>query len=542
MNSWLAFTSKAGDRYVIGPSGYFIELPDGHLSPILPRIAFPVVDRFPCLSVEELQVQTKFGPNILFAAMPCAGSKSGGPRGLPIDSLILDIKQLLPWRAQLNELAQYVIMRLYETGMFKEKILQELAEERPRSIGRALIAKNICSWEYMVTICMDIPAPAQADPPDERRLHARHEWQLVGEILITLGKINRTNLAKAIKIQRDGGQVIGQVLATMKACTQRDIEECLILQKQSRQSASAAVAMIGQLLVSQGIISADDLEQAMRTQKVGRQSLQRVLVSMGACSEHDIESLLEENGCGGFQSEIDDYRLGEWLVTAGTIMRSQLDEALRIQLRGRQVLGEMLVSMRYCSPEAIESILGMQKQIRRDYQNSIEKLGFILLKRGMISSEQLEKALSLQSGARQPLGCILVSLGACQEVDVALAIRLQRGWKEYMHLPSERLGELLVKEQVITSKTLDEVLPLHLASGKPLGQTLIERNLCTPEQIIDVLLTRDIRRQRVFQDYLRASLPAAPSPAAEPDKPTAGHLDSFFHRLKSWAQKLKLSV
>jgi hypothetical protein len=540
--AWLSFTTHRKDRYLIGKQGYYIELPDATLAPVSPRVAFPVVERFPAVRLSDIEIQSQFGSSTYFVYVPDSGPRSGKPRAVELEDLALDLNQAMPWLDELDEVERYVAIRIYDSGLVSPHELGRAVSQRhgERTLGQTLLETGACSWEHMLAVCLDTRSPTKLDPPALRALGYRKEWELTGEILLALGKITRTHLESALKIKRDGSQALGEILTSMGACSQEDIEECLRLQKAVREHHGSGVGLVGQLLVSQGVISPGSLEEALRCQRVGRQSLEKILLSMGACTQRDIDGFVQANNWHSFQGEIDDIALGHWLVKLGTISRQQLDEALRIQTRGRQVLGEMLVSMRFCTNDDIEGVLQLQKDLRRNYASGLEKLGSLLIKQGKIDAATLDRALSIQSIGRQPIGAILVAMEACSADDVQLGLELQRVWRENSEPPGDRLGEVLIKCGALTYEALEKSLPLHLDTKQPLGRILVEQDLVAPEAVIDALVERDRRRQEHFRQYLKASLPEPPAPPVETTqakRPTAEIGMAVLNRLTSWITK-----
>jgi hypothetical protein len=100
-----------------------------------------------------------------------------------------------------------------------------------------------------------------------------------------------------------------------------------------------------------------------------------------------------------------DLPLGRALVEKGVITQAQLDEALSVQkFRKNEYLGEILHSMGVS-----------QKKINKtlDCLNKRKKIGDILIDLGLITPENLERALKEQEkiqtvlGIRKPLGILL---------------------------------------------------------------------------------------------------------------------------------------
>jgi hypothetical protein len=200
----------------------------------------------------------------------------------------------------------------------------------------------------------------------------------------------------------------------------------------------------------------------------------------------------------------------------------------------------MLVSMRFCTNDDIEGVLQLQKDLRRNYASGLEKLGSLLIKQGKIDAATLDRALSIQSIGRQPIGAILVAMEACSADDVQLGLELQRVWRENSEPPGDRLGEVLIKCGALTYEALEKSLPLHLDTKQPLGRILVEQDLVAPEAVIDALVERDRRRQEHFRQYLKASLPEPPAPPVETTqakRPTAEIGMAVLNRLTSWITK-----
>jgi hypothetical protein len=548
--------SADGDRYLVGANGYFVELSSGSLAPIGVRAAFPLVDRFPSLGLDDLSVKNGFGPNTKLLSVPASGSRSGRPNPVEVDRLVEELMLICPQDSFLMPVERYIALRILEAGAIGQADLKNIAANRADNdtLGQALIAAGVIDWETLLTICLDVRPASRLDPPSMRTIAQRREWELIGEILIAMRKLNRTKLEEALQIKREGNRAIGEILTSMGACTEEDIRKCLELQDEMKHSVGAGVALIGQLLISRGVITFDSLESAIRNQKVGRQSLERILRAMGACTERDVQDFARANGWHSFQDEIDDVRLGHWLEKVGTISRQQLEEALRIQERGRQVLGELLVSLRLCSSFDIQQALSMQKEIREDYKTGVEKLGSILIKNRKVDQSKIDEALRLQSTGRQKIGSILVALRSCTEDDVEQALAIQRRWREHSETVRDRLGEVLLADGVLSEADLNQALSRHTADKLPLGRVLVDQRICTPEQIVSALVSRDYDRQLRFRDFLNREVAADAARAAAQTEALAGAAqpvavatryantsseETFLGRLSSWIKKRK---
>jgi hypothetical protein len=538
--SWLSWVTKHGERYFVEARGYFVELADGSLAQVHPRVAFSVIERFPALMISDIAEQPEYGAGTMFISVPRTGPRSGKPRAISLESLLEGIEEIMPPPDTLTSMEYYLLLRLYESGIAKPDELMRAHRKREswETFGQALIRTGVCSWEFLLAVCADCPSASRLDPPNAGAMVQRRDWELTGEILVALGKISRRSLERALQIKREGTHAVGEILESLGACNKEDVDACLKLQDNSRKQRGAEVALIGQLLVSRGVITRDAFEEALRHQRVGRQSLEKILISMGICTQIDIDDFVQKNDWHAFQTEIDDVRLGKWLVKTGVIKQQQLDEALRVQTRGRQVLGELLVSMRFCSANDVNDILSLQKRMRAEHASDLEKLGSLMIKQRKIKQDELDQALKLQSIGRQPIGCILAAIKVCSAQDVGQALELQRHWREAMRPQGDRLGELLLQRRLIDEPTLRSSLEALPAAGQPLGRYLVEHFICRPEEIIDALLERDRQRQTDFLGYLRRQAPApTAADAAEMGTVERNKAETFMHRLSGWMKR-----
>lgn len=116
-----------------------------------------------------------------------------------------------------------------------------------------------------------------------------------------------------------------------------------------------------------------------------------------------------------------DEPLGEALVRKGVITQAQLDMALEIQkYRKDRYLGEILQQYIGVSQGKINETL--------DYLNKRKKIGEILIDLGLISSEDLKRALKEQKmiqsliGVKRPLGILLFQIGLIKYEDYMRAL------------------------------------------------------------------------------------------------------------------------
>jgi len=502
-NSWLSFKTVQKDRFLVNPSGYFIELPDGSLTPISPRVTFPADERFPAVPLDDLSIRQQFGDDARFLAVPLVVAAEQEPAKVDIDLLREDPLHKMDIPDSLDRLERYVLARALETGLVSSSGFSKMLELRTRfkTIGSALVYGGICKWEMLLGYCLDTRPASTLDPPALRQLIERREWELTGEILLALGLINRTHLEYAFKLKREGSQALGQILVGMNVCKETDIERCLKIQTELRLPPGGDLALIGKLLIDEGLVSADDVEEALRNQRIARQPLAKILVMMGACAQKDIDGYSRSANLQ-YASEIDDVKLSEYLLKTETITKIHLEEALRIQRRGRQVLGELLVSSGHCQQQSIDDMVLLQRQVRETHRVGVEKIGSILMHVCKVPEAKIDEAMKLQNLGRQPFGSILVTLGYCSDEDIEKVLEIQELWRKQEKPQNDRLGEVLVQQGVISEDILEQALEVHRSGEQPLGRILVDRSICTPEQIIEALIQRDDRRHHDFLKFV----------------------------------------
>src|SRR5262245_53544682 len=103
------------------------------------------------------------------------------------------------------------------------------------------------------------------------------------------------------------------------------------------------------------------------------------------------------------------------------------------------------------------------------------KFGELLIEEGVITREQLEDALRVQSELRHylPIGQVLLNRGRLSRSHLTLLLR--------SHRTSARLGELLVRSGQLTTDQLQTALDQQARTGQPLGHTLIALGFVSEE-------------------------------------------------------------
>ncbi len=120
--------------------------------------------------------------------------------------------------------------------------------------------------------------------------------------------------------------------------------------------------------------------------------------------------------------------VGELLVKAGRISRSQLEDALEEQRLSGHRLGEVLVRQGLLAAPELRAVLAFQQRLGGASRATAgtSQLGKMLVACGAITSAQLDHALEQQRQSKRRLGDALVSAGYATEHQVAHGLKLQQ--------------------------------------------------------------------------------------------------------------------
>lgn len=492
---------KSGDLYQIDEHGYFIVLRDETRAEINPRHVFSVIDHYPSLRIQDLEQRNSSNTiGFIYGHMPKERTQ---PRRQTFDEVCQDVDNYLAVIKHLEPSQHYIAIRAYESGLLSLPQLNTLMPKikQNQTFGAALLQHNLCTWEALLAVCLDVDR-AREDTSESARAKAIPSFELTGEILLALGKLSRTQLETAMRSKRVGDKPLGTLLIEMGACTKGDIESCLAAQSQMTLSIASqdSVAFLGDLLMKTGRVTADGLAEALRMQHIGRQPLHQVLISMGACTKSHVDAFRSAKG-----PHIDEKQFGDYLLRMDVVNVRQLEEAVRIQQRGRQMLGEILIGLKLCTKEDITKALQAQQTVRHQPKKTGEqrlKLGDLLIKRQLVPTTQIEEAAKKQTFSRQKVGTTLISLGACSQKDFNDALEVQFSWREKSKRTNDKLGQELVQAGRLTPLDLNKALELHDRAGKPLGEILVQYGVCAPETVIVSMIARDERRRTAFHKFL----------------------------------------
>ncbi|HEY1011688.1 MAG TPA: hypothetical protein VGE07_03225 [Herpetosiphonaceae bacterium] len=131
-------------------------------------------------------------------------------------------------------------------------------------------------------------------------------------------------------------------------------------------------------------------------------------------------------------------RLGDYLVEQGFVTKPQLDAALHEQeieaRRGINLpIGDILIRRRWLTMDALWRVLDQQKEDRRKFSapTIVNRLGEYLVQQKMITSRQLDETLRRQDELRRKgksfqLGELLIRFGVLSQAQLEKALDEQR--------------------------------------------------------------------------------------------------------------------
>lgn len=204
------------------------------------------------------------------------------------------------------------------------------------------------------------------------------------------------------------------------------------MQKISESPMRPARRLLGQVLVDGGFVSPGDLARALEQQNRTNELLGEVLVRMKVADPEEIAAVVSiQSDLASLEDAIQSAAgvrqcLGELLRKARKVTPEQLEDALSEQRRTGEKLGEILVRRGVLTKGQLDAVLMFQKCQAGEAPSSVRfRLGEILVATGRISRERLEAILAHQKLSKKNIGDLLVESGAVEPRHLARGLRLQ---------------------------------------------------------------------------------------------------------------------
>lgn len=145
--------------------------------------------------------------------------------------------------------------------------------------------------------------------------------------------------------------------------------------------------------------------------------------------------------------------------------------------------------------------MGAQRKEKRG--NEDVRIGRLLVEIGYLTDDQLNQALEEQRhreklGIQSTIGEICVEHDWCSMREVAIAMKEQE--EEIFRLSS--LGQILLELGFVRPEELGWALEMHTDLSAPIGETLVELEICTEEQVRMALELQILHRNGVIRRSL----------------------------------------
>lgn len=124
-------------------------------------------------------------------------------------------------------------------------------------------------------------------------------------------------------------------------------------------------------------------------------------------------------------------------------------------------------------------------------------LGRMLLDRGLISEEELERALELSEATGKPIGDAVLELDLVPPTQIADLLAIQRSWRP--------LGWTLVERGLLSEQQLADCLDEGQSTGLRLGEVVRARGL-VPHAVLEGLLAEQYQREAELERGFGAGL------------------------------------
>jgi type II secretory ATPase GspE/PulE/Tfp pilus assembly ATPase PilB-like protein len=210
-------------------------------------------------------------------------------------------------------------------------------------------------------------------------------------------------------------------------------------------------------------------------------------------------------------------RIGELLVAEGLITDIQLQEALQYQhdMTSYVPLGQLLVERKYITRRQLDLVL--------DQGQKRPRLGEVLIRSGILSTDQLDHALEQQKKVKLPLGQVLVKLGYVSDEAMrqALSVQLNIPFLDLDRFAIDRDLAKIINASYARRHMLVPVSvagqTLTVAMDDPTHHSVIEELSRSTGLIVTVVTASREAIQRAFNKVydIKAAVPAGPGVAAE---------------------------
>lgn len=264
--------------------------------------------------------------------------------------------------------------------------------------------------------------------------------RFIGELLLDAGLVTPAQLVDAVAIQKDQGDLLGQILVKQGVLTQEALVELIEQRLRQRlEQNDISRLQLGEILLSLHAVSRWQLSRALDIQNELQDDIPKkigqLLIDLGYTSRGTVEQALSNQAAGKCSAKADGRRrsLGELLLQANRITPQQLENALVVQRQAQAYLGDILVAQGVLDEDELEDLLATQLLMacangdQEALQPISKRLGEILVETHQLTPAQLNEAIAEQSRhVGRKLGDILVEKGLLPLKELMRALRLQK--------------------------------------------------------------------------------------------------------------------
>ncbi|MBU0991884.1 MAG: Flp pilus assembly complex ATPase component TadA [Proteobacteria bacterium] len=208
----------------------------------------------------------------------------------------------------------------------------------------------------------------------------------LGEILVKEGLATKTDIQKALRIQKEEKQKREIPLGTLL------VQKGLITEEQLKTLLNHPYLrkMVGQMALEHGLLNEKQLTECLLKKKEN-ESIGRVLIREGYLKDDDLTTLLNKQSGS--------TRIGELALKCDMIREEDLRNIVQEQ-RNLRTIGEILCDMGVILPNELNRILSKY--------DKKQKIGEILVNNKIITEDQLKKVLHESKNRLDKIGKILI--------------------------------------------------------------------------------------------------------------------------------------
>ncbi len=260
---------------------------------------------------------------------------------------------------------------------------------------------------------------------------------------------------------------------------------------------------LGDLLLEKRLVTIQQLDEALKRQKEQNHPLGSILMKEGIVKEDDLVQVLglqmrlEQRTINPYETPTEILSLlPQRLAVRFSIYPQELRADGRLMVAARLPLTQaQLTELQEALGRPVDICLAAQSDIafaiRRGYERlSPDSTGIggqrpkiceILVHEGALDANQVNSALLAQRNRFSRIGDILVKQG------VITPTALEEAILEYTSSGEGKLGSYLVSRGLVTQAQLDAALEAQRSRSQPIGEILIEKELVSKERVARVL-------------------------------------------------------